>query len=103
MGMNAISMSAAISSSMGFDPEHQRIMRELRAYGIEPSGDKSVDKSKLEQVKSVKNSQKTQFQKPEQKELQQGAKQEEDSSANAYNGNGSDQIAMLNKLRFGLL
>lgn len=102
MGMNAISMSAAISSSMGFDPEHQRIMRELRAYGYEPTGDKFADKSKLQKVKNVKKAQKTEFKKPEHEQVQQETKPGEVPAEKADN-KGSDQIAMLNKLRFGLL
>lgn len=33
------------------DPEYLRIIRELQRYGITPSGNKYVDKGKLERVK----------------------------------------------------
>lgn len=36
------------------DTEYQRIIRELLAYGVEPSGNKSADKAKLEKLKQAK-------------------------------------------------
>lgn len=53
MSMNIASVSAMCAQSY-IDPEHQRIMRELRALGIEPTGDKNTDKAKLEKAKSEK-------------------------------------------------
>jgi len=33
------------------DPEYLRIIRELQRYGLTPSGNKNIDKSRLEQAK----------------------------------------------------
>ncbi len=57
--MNISLMSACMSVNGGIDPEYLRIIRELRALGIEPTGDKTVDKRKLEEAKKVMNLQKT--------------------------------------------
>ena len=40
-----------ISAANG-DPEHIRIMRELQKYGVPKSGDKKIDKARLETVKN---------------------------------------------------
>lgn len=46
-------MVAAISSIHSYtDPEYLRILQELMKLGIAPSGNKSVDKAKLEQAKA---------------------------------------------------
>ena len=45
-------MVAAVSAiGPHSDPEYLRILQELMKLGIAPSGNKSVDKSKLEQAK----------------------------------------------------
>ena len=47
-------MVAAISSLgvHNYDPEYQRILQELMRFGIAPSGNKNIDKGKLEQAKT---------------------------------------------------
>ena len=56
MSMNIASvMSGSMCLNGVIDAEHLRIMRELRAMGIEPTGDKSADKAKLEEAKKVKS------------------------------------------------
>lgn len=47
-------MVASISSLgvHNYDPEYQRILQELMRFGIAPSGNKNVDKGKLEQAKT---------------------------------------------------
>ena len=46
-------MIAAVSAiSSHVDPEYYRILQELMRFGIAPSGNKSIDKSKLEQAKA---------------------------------------------------
>ncbi len=47
-------MVAAINaiSSSGYDAEYQRILQELMRLGISPSGNKTIDKGKLEQAKT---------------------------------------------------
>ena len=46
-------MVAAISAINSYtDPEYMRILQELMALGIAPSGNKTIDKSKLENAKA---------------------------------------------------
>lgn len=46
-------MISAISSFSHYnDPEYQRILSELRKLGVAPSGNKTIDKAKLEQAKA---------------------------------------------------
>lgn len=62
MSINSLTMSSAFSGCVNtVDSEYQRIIRQLRAYGIEPTGDKSVDKAKLQKIEAVKDSQTSQF------------------------------------------
>lgn len=97
MSINAISMS----SCMTIDSEYQRIMRQLRAYGIEPTGDKSVDKAKLQRIEQAKESQNSKLQNPN--DNKQKSEEEVSSEQFVDRGQGTDQIAMLNKLKLGLL
>ena len=101
MTLNSLAMSSAIPGcGMTIDTEYQRIIRALRAYGIEPTGDKNVDKAKLQKIEEAKSNANAKF---------LDSKQEEKKSENVESkefvdkGEGSDQIAMLNKLMFGLL
>lgn len=101
MSINAISMSSAMSScQMTIDAEHQKIMRALRAYGIEPTGEKSVDKAKLQKIEAAKSNQNAQFSNPK-----DNAQKAESTDTNIIidKGEGTDQMAMLNKLKLGLL
>ena len=88
------------------DSEHQRIMRELRALGIEPSGDKATDKAKLERVQSSKNTEAPQAESSVQANKTFGETIEElaginlNYRVNAEAMTGATQIAELNKLRF---
>lgn len=50
MGMN-INALGQVATTVALDSEYQRILRELRALGIEPTGDKAVDKAKLQAAK----------------------------------------------------
>uniref|UniRef100_UPI004025D24A hypothetical protein n=1 Tax=Candidatus Scatousia sp. TaxID=3085663 RepID=UPI004025D24A len=54
MNINALGQVAALVAT---DLEYQRIIRELRALGLEPTGDKSTDKSRLEAAKAQKSAQ----------------------------------------------
>lgn len=89
------------------DPEYLRILRELMALGITPSGNKDTDKMKLEKIRT-ELVQKIQT-KPEEEQKQalqvqpleavkdtQQARLEEEKL-------GAMQISELNKLYFGLL
>ncbi len=109
MSMN-ISSLCAMSSQVYIDPEHQRIMRELRAMGIEPTGEKSVDKAKLEQAKEEKKanqsqaSTKIQFVSSSQESSKADAVSSSDSikdeiSIQAKNMTGAEQISQLNKFK----
>lgn len=101
MSINAISMSSAISScGMVIDAEHQRIMRALRAYGVEPTGEKFVDKAKLQKIEAAKSNQNAQF--SNSKDSAQKA-ESTDNNTVVDKGEGTDQMAILNKLKLGLL
>ena len=112
MSMNVNALSSGMYCSF-MDPEYQRIMRELRAMGIEPSGDKMADKAKLEAAKSAQkaeNNQKIVFHPVEasnetDKNQAFSAADEAKNTigASAIDMTGAQQIAQLNKLKlFGL-
>mgnify|MGYP000047308330 FL=1 len=102
MSINALSMSAAASSSTStIDTEYQRIMRQLRAYGVEPTGDKSVDKAKLQKIEAAEQSQKTQSAKADNDTNKKNS--QDSSNSAAQSSAGTDQLAMLNKIRLGLI
>ena len=102
MSINALSMSCSywggVSSA---DSEYQEIIRKLRAYGVSPSGDFYADKAKLNKIEQAKDSQNAQF--------ADARKEKEKSASDVQNtvivdkGEGTEQLAMLNKLQLGLL
>ena len=106
MGMNINSM-AAIAQSVAFDSEYQRIIRELRALGIEPTGNKSVDKAKLEAAKAeqrAKNEGVVSFQAvtgtnetEKAGAISSADNIKNDTAIQAQNMTGAEQIALLNK------
>lgn len=100
MSINAISMSFGSCSGTSVDSEYQKIMRALRAYGIEPTGDKSVDKAKLQKIEAAKDSQNTQLSNQQNKD---NATETSAQTQITDQGQGTDQLAMLNKLKLGLL
>lgn len=105
--MNISALSSNIGACYGIDPEYNRIIRELRALGIEPTGDKSVDKAKLQQAKDAKRAEETQNiqfvaeVKPTEKS---GAESSQDNikndiSTKAQNMTGATQLAEFNKYK----
>lgn len=108
MSMN-ISSLGAMSTQAYIDPEHQRIMRELRALGLEPTGDKSSDKAKLEQARSEKKAEQAQAASQVQfvSGVEESSKAEAVSSSDAakdmavqsQNMTGAEQLAKLNKYK----
>ena len=104
--MNITGLSANISMCC-MDSEYARIIRELRAYGIEPSGNKSTDKMKLEQVKQAKrqeNIQQPQAVEKSGKTEKEGAISSEDTvkaqmEQQAHQMSGATQVANLNKYK----
>ena len=89
------------------DPEYLKIIRELQQLGIAPSGNKSTDKSKLQQAK-LELVQKIQIkQEEEQKqELQvQTISGIQDSQRTQMENEriGAMTVAELNKIYFGLI
>jgi len=106
MAINISALSAA-ASCYNIDPEHQRIMRELRAMGIEPTGDKAVDKAKLQEAKDAKRAIETQNiqivseAKPSEKTGAESAQDniKEDISAKTQQMTGATQLAELNKFK----
>lgn len=103
MGMNIASiMSGNMSVNGGIDSEHLRIMRELRAMGIEPTGDKFTDKAKLTEAKKVKSIEKTSISKNktnEENKAQASSGSDEKQKAEAGAAmTGATQMSELNKL-----
>lgn len=107
MSLNIASISA-MSAQAYIDPEHQRIMRELRALGIEPTGDKSADKAKLEEAKAAKKAAQTQstsgvqFVTGTEESSKADAVSSKDEAAPAISAQtmtGAEQIAQLNKFK----
>lgn len=104
-------MVAAISaiSSSSYDAEYQRILQELMRLGISPSGNKTIDKGKLEQAKTeliqkIQNKN----QEEEKNELQVeiiGAVQDSQDSKRAQMEEqrlGAMTLAELNRMYFGI-
>lgn len=108
MGMNINSMSA-IGSAVAFDSEYHRIIRELRALGIEPSGDKTTDKAKLQAAKEQQRAQNngciiieavTGVNETEKAGAISSADNiKNDNIVQTQNMQGAEQIAQLNKFR----
>lgn len=100
-------MISAISSINSYsDPEYLRIMQELMRLGIAPSGNKTVDKSKLEAAKT-ELIQKIQIkQEEEQKQELQvqplEAAQDTQRAQMEEQRLGAMNVAELNKIYFGL-
>ena len=104
-------MVAAISaiSSSSYDAEYHRILQELMRLGISPSGNKTIDKGKLEQAKTeliqkIQNKN----QEEEKNELQVeiiGAVQDSQDSKRAQMEEqrlGAMTLAELNRMYFGI-
>ena len=117
MSINGIFGFSGTGLSCVIDPEYQRIIRELRALGIEPSGDKATDKAKLERVQSSKDASAAQTEGSvqanktfgetieelagiEMSEKEELAGIEMSEKVNAAAMTGATQISELNKLRF---
>ena len=106
MSINGIFGFSGTGLSCVIDPEYQRIIRELRALGIEPSGDKASDKAKLERVQSSKDASAAQTEGSVQANKTFGETIEElagiemSEKVNAASMTGATQISELNKLRF---
>lgn len=89
------------------DPEYLRILRELMKLGIAPSGNKAVDKGKLERAKEelVQKIQNKEFEQ-QKKELQiqplEAAKEVEKSRLEELRP-GAMTVAELNRLYFGIV
>ena len=108
MSMN-ISSVGAMNSQVYIDPEHQRIMRELRALGLEPTGDKSTDKAKLEQARNEKKAEQAQaasqiqfvsgVEESSKAEAASSSDAAKDTAIQAQNMTGAEQLAKLNKLK----
>ena len=101
-------MVAAISAIGSYsDPEYLRILQELMQLGISPSGNKSVDKGKLEQAK-LELIQKIQI-KQEEEQKQDLKVQPLESPRDTEKARleteriGAINVAELNKIYFGLI
>ncbi len=105
MSMNVSALSA--SAGYAIDSEYQRILRELRALGIEPTGNKATDKAKLEEAKATKQTQEVQNTQPVNET--QGTEKtraessqdniKNDSTIQAQQMTGATQIAEFNKYK----
>ena len=108
MSMNVSSISGSMYGCYP-DPEHQRIMRELRALGLEPTGDKTADKAKLEAAKAAMKSENNQQITPQAVDAGSEADKNQAFSAqdeakasveiSALNMTGAEQVGQLNKLK----
>ena len=103
MSMNISSMSGMISGCVGMiDYEHQRIIRALQAYGVEPTGDKSMDKAKLQRIQAAESSKDAKMSN-DTKDESKSAKDIADGAATIQKNEGVEQLAMLNRMQLGLL
>ena len=59
MSTNNVSLSVPMCICASPDYEEQEIVRRLRAYGIEPTGNKGIDKARLHQVELLKAKEQT--------------------------------------------
>ena len=85
------------------DPEYLRILQELMKLGIAPSGNKSIDKTKLEQAKAELIQKIQTRQEEEQKQnLQVEATKDTQRAQLEELRPGATTIAELNRLYFGL-
>ena len=108
MGMN-VNALGQVATIVAMDSEYQRIIRELRALGLEPTGDKATDKAMLEAAKAKKSSQsnceiQTQAVDNVKEPEKAGAISntdiaKEETAAAAQNMTGAEQLAQLNKLK----
>lgn len=108
MGMN-INALGQVATTVALDSEYQRILRELRALGIEPTGDKAVDKAKLQAAKEQQKAKNagtvimqavTGINDTEKAgALSSEDNVKNDNSVQAQNMTGAEQIAKLNKLK----
>ena len=108
MSMNVSAMSGTASGIM-IDSEYQRIIRELRALGIEPTGNKTTDKAKLEEAKAAKAKKTNQVdniqfvnktedtEKADEESSKDAAK--DDKTVQAEQMTGATQLAQLNKYK----
>ena len=89
------------------DPEYLRILQELMALGIAPSGNKDSDKAKLERIKAELAQKIQTKQSEEQKQSIQvqplEAIQDSQKAKMESERIGAMNLAELNKLYFGLL
>lgn len=101
-------MVAAVGAiqSAHSDPEYLRILQELMKLGIAPSGNKSIDKTKLEQAKTELIQKIQTRQEEEQKQNLQvqplEAVQDTQRARMEELRPGAMTVAELNKLYFGL-
>lgn len=88
-----------IQSAGKQDPELLRIMHELMMLGVTPTGNKQVDKAKLEQIKEEMQAKLQEAQKNQQND--KGIPQEELEKAKMeLQKPGAMQLSELNKLYF---
>lgn len=108
MGMN-VNALGQVATIVAMDSEYQRIIRELRAMGLEPTGDKATDKAMLEAAKAQKSSQSNCEMQTKAVEnvtdtektgaISNADVAKEETTAAAQNMTGAEQLAQLNKLK----
>ncbi len=103
MSINALAASASFSCGMSVNNnDYQEIIRKLRAYGVTPSGDYYTDKAKLNKIEEAKDSKNTKFSNSGNKEKPQEVEKNNEPQI-VDKGEGTDQLAMLNRLQLGLM
>ncbi len=103
-------MVAAISAINYYsDPEYLRLLQELMRFGIAPSGDKNVDRGKLEQAKTeliqkIQNQQQEDNSQGFQVQSSEGVKNTQDSERAQMEESriGAMTVGELNRLYFGI-
>ncbi len=103
MSINALTASASCSCGMSVNNnDYQEIIRKLRAYGVTPSGDYYTDKAKLNKIEETKDNKNAKFSNSDNKEKPQEVEKNNEPKV-VDKGEGTDQLAMLNRLQLGLL
>lgn len=103
MSINISTASGMISGCVGtIDYEHQRIIRALQAYGVQPTGDKSMDKAKLQRIQAAESNKDAKMSN-DTKDESKSAKDIADGATTIKRDEGAEQIAMLNRMQLGLL
>ena len=91
---------SAIGNNQYNDPEYMRIIQELLKLGLKPTGNKAIDKSRLE---AAKQELAEKIQDKFQEQMQQGNVQDAQRNQMEIDKLGAMNVAELNKILHGLV